>query len=659
MKLSARVKAPKAIVAVGGFADRTAETAKRIGFATIVWSGLSALSLGLLAATLQNSEWIRGGVRPGATVKTVWPALGTMLGAVPAYGVVLGLLGWLRHKRQPGTAIEWVRILSRRLALIVGAPIVAALSAPLEDTRPLTTLGLCICVGVLSTYSAFFWSSGPPPSDKVRWRRAAPWALGACTLVYVVLMTRLAFINHWTFTTNRADLGFYMSVFRHSSLGNPLACTLCVGGTHSSGHFDPMLVLLSPLYLLYPYSETLLVLQTLWLASSVIPIYLLVLRATENPRVALGVAASFLAYPALHGVNLFDFHSLALIIPLLLWLAYCFVTERWRGYWALFILLLMCREDVSLVLFLVGVTVLFSGKPKSGRVALVTMLVSATYFVLVKKVFMTSSDPLNTGVGSDSHAYYFSGLIPKGTATGGLLSTVLTDPFLIVSKVLDENKVEYVLALLGPLMFLPLLGRGRLCLGYGAFLTLVATKPIASVNYHYSSLLIPFLFALSADAMGRISRGHFLPGDIGRRLLGPLTVGILATTLLASWKFGGFVTNHSFKAGLRAQARELKPDLTSRVHWLHGIAARLPRNAVIASTTPVVPHLGRLKNVYLIGQSPSPEYVIYGTGDKDIRVRRFIEKAVESGQLVRVDSLGPFILYRNTDRKKPWLSLPD
>jgi uncharacterized membrane protein len=655
------VKAPKAIsTALVGFADRTAGVAKGLGFETVVWSALSALSLGLLAATLKNSEWIRGAVRPAATLKTVWPAVATMLAAVPAYGVVFGLLAWVRHRRHPGTVVEWMRTWSRRLALITGAPIVVALSAPIEDARPITTLGLCIAVGALSTYSTFFWSSRPASTEtNARWRKVAPWLLGACALVYVVLMTRLAFINHWTFTTNRADLGFYMSVFRHSSLGSPLACTLCVGGTHSSGHFDPILVLLSPLYLLYPYSETLLLLQTIWLASSVIPVYLLVLRATESPRVALGIAASFLVYPALHGVNLFDFHSLALIIPLFLWLAYCFVTERWKGYWALFVLLLTCREDVSLVLVCVGVTILFSGKAKSGRIALVTMLTSAAYFVLVKKVFMTSSDPLNTGGGADSHAYYFSGLIPKGTSTAGLLGTVLTDPFLIISKVFDEPKVEYVLALLGPLMFLPMLGRGRLCLGYGAFLTLVATKPIASVNYHYSSLLIPFLFALCADAMGRIHRGHFLLGDIGRRLCGPLTVGILATTLLASWKFGGLVYNHSFKAGLRAQARELKPELLPRVQWLHAIARRLPRNAVIASTTPVVPHLGRLKNVYLIGQAPSPEYVIYGAGDKDARVRRFIEKAIETGHLVKVDALGTFALYRNTDRKKPWLSLSD
>lgn len=655
------MKAQTAIAtALCGFADRTEAAAKKLGLGTLVWWTLSALSLGLLAASWKNSEWMHGISRGVATNKTLWPAIGAMLAAVPLFGVVLGIAGWLRHRQRPGTALEWLRLLSRRFAFLVAAPIVLALSAPIEDTRPLTVHVLSIAVGVLAAYSAFSWISESASAGRdARWRKIAPWLLGACALAYIVAMTRLAFINHWTFTTNRADLGFYMSVFRLSSLGKPLACTLCVGGTHASGHFDPMLVLLSPLYWIYPYSETLLVLQTLWLASSVIPVYLLVLRATENPRVALAMGAVFLVYPALHGVNLFDFHSLALIIPLLLWLAYCFVTERWKAYAVLVVLLLLCREDAALVLFCVGLAVLFSGKPQSGRVAIPTMLVSVAYFVLVKKVFMASGDPLNAGSGGENHSYYFSGLIPRGTSTLGLLGTLFTDPFLILGRVLDEPKIAYVLALLGPLLFLPLLGRGRISLAYGAFLTLVATKPIASVNYHYSSLLIPFMFALTADALGRISRGHLVGADVGRRLCSALTVGIVVTTLVTSWKIGGFVTNHAFKAGLRPQARALKPDLLARVHWLHAVAKRLPRDTTIAGATPVVPHLGRIKNVYLTGQAPSPEYVIYSTGDKDIRVKKFIEKAVETGWLVRVDGIGNMTLYRNTNLKKPWIYLND
>jgi uncharacterized membrane protein len=651
------VKAPTAVfAALLAVADRTTLVAKKLGLETVIWAALSASSLGLLVATRTSSEWMRGLLRSGATIATVWPALGTILGALLLVALALGLLAWWRERRSPGTAIDWVRLQTRRSSFVVALPIVLALSAPVEDSRSLTTIGLCFVAGALAAYSAYFWSrEAPRGGTDARWKTIAPWLLGACALVYAGLIIRLSFINHWSFKTNRADLGFYMSVFRNSSLGSPLRCTLCVGETHSSGHFDPILVLLSPLYLLYPYSETILVLQTLWLASSVVPLYLLALRATGNPRIALALGAAFLAYPALHGVSLFDFHSLALVIPLLLWLAYCFQTERWKTYGVLLVLLLLCREDIALLLFTVGLAVLFSGKPKSGRIALLTMVTSIVYFVVAKKFFMTSSDPLNSGEGADSHAYYFAGLIPKGFATGGLVRTVITDPFLIVAKVLDDNKLEYVLTLLAPLMFLPLLGRGRICLGYGAFLTLVATRPIASVNYHYSSLLIPVLFALCIDALGRLSRGHFVPVEKGRRMCGPLTAGILVTTLLASWKFGGVLQNTAFRAGLRQQARALNPELVARAQWLHTVAKRLPRDTTISAASTVVPHLGRIRNVYMTGSKVPPEYLIYSS-DFDAKIRRFVDQSIKSGRLVKVDQHASLTLYRNTDMKKKWMS---
>lgn len=650
------MKAPPALIAdLGDFADRSAAALKKLGYGTIVWSALYALSLGLLVAALKNSTWIRGFLRPAATLATVWPTVAIMLGAVPVLGACIGILAWQRNRRRPGTAIEWLGSWIRRLRWIVALPLVLALSAPIENNRPFLTIGLCLLVGIVATYSAYFWSEGfAAPESHPRWKAVSWWILGACAIAYFAAILRLALINHWSFKTNRADLGFYMSVFRNSSLGYPLRCTLCVGGTHASGHFDPILVLLSPLYLLYPYSETLLVLQTAWLASSVVPLHLLARRAIGDPRVALAVTLSFLAYPALHGVSLFDFHSLALIIPLLLWFAYFFVTERWKSYGVTLVALLLCREDVSLVVFLAGIAILFSGKPRSGRVAFLTILSSLLYFVVVKKVFMASADPLNSGEGADSHAYYFAGLIPPGTATLGLLGTLLTDPFLVLGKVFDEGKAEYVLALLSPLMFLPLLGRGRICLVYGAFLTLVATRPIASINFHYSSLLIPVLFALTVDALGRLARGAFVEPNFGRRLCGSLAVGILTTTLLMSWKFGAFWPNTAFRAGLRIQLRALNPALVERARWLHAVARRLPRDTSIAANTLVLPHLGRIRDVYMIGNRTPPAYLIYST-DFDPRIRRFVERSIKSGRLVKVENNSQLTLYRNMDMKSPWM----
>jgi uncharacterized membrane protein len=404
------------------------------------------------------------------------------------------------------------------------------------------------------------------------------------------------------------------------------------------------------------------VLQTLWLASGVIPVYALARHHTESALIGLALSVAYLAYPALHGVNLFDFHSLALAIPVLLWVSYCFETERLKAYAALVAVALLVREDISLVLVCFAAYAFFSGKPKGGIVGISTLVAAALYFVFVKAVMMTSADPLNVMADDDaeeteeasSFAHYFGALMPAGGDTSGLLGTLLTDPFLVLSKITAENKLEYALALLGPLFFLPLLGRGRIRLAYGAFITLVAQiPPVASINYHYSSLLVPFLFALCADALGRLRRGDLrLSTWAAARVGGALAVGIVVTTLLASWKFGAVWANESFRAGLRPQARFLKPALTARAKWLREIAWRLPRDATITASTTIVPHLGRIRYVYYFGNNKPSEYVIY-SGTKDAYTRAALEDAIRTGRLVPIDRHEKLVLYRNLKPKEP------
>ena len=60
--------------------------------------------------------------------------------------------------------------------------------------------------------------------------------------------------------------------------------------------------------MLSPRAETLLVLQSVWLATGVAPLYLLGKKRLGNPWFGVLLAATYVLYPALHGANLFDFH---------------------------------------------------------------------------------------------------------------------------------------------------------------------------------------------------------------------------------------------------------------------------------------------------------------------------------------------------------------
>jgi uncharacterized membrane protein len=182
-----------------------------------------------------------------------------------------------------------------------------------------------------------------------------PWlVLGLLVVAYTVTSSVLSINNHLGFNTGRADLGFYVSIFRRSSLGDLLGCTICGGGNHLSGHFDPVLVLLSPLYLLHPEAETVLILQSFLLGSTMIPLYMIGRQLRLPAAAALALCACFGLHPALHGINLFDFHSLALVVPGAMWLLWAREAERWRLYWLFVVLFLTIREDAALILVIVG-----------------------------------------------------------------------------------------------------------------------------------------------------------------------------------------------------------------------------------------------------------------------------------------------------------------
>src|SRR5262249_31404134 len=141
------------------------------------------------------------------------------------------------------------------------------------------------------------------------------------------------------------DLGLYDNILWHTAHGDLLGSSFLKGGHHNSAHFDPLLVAIAPIYALRPRSDTLLVLQVVWEASTLVPLYLLARSKLGNPAYAVGFAAMYALHPAVHGATLYEFHSLTLVCPLLVWLVYFLERGWYRAYALMLVPALLCRED--------------------------------------------------------------------------------------------------------------------------------------------------------------------------------------------------------------------------------------------------------------------------------------------------------------------------
>jgi uncharacterized membrane protein len=371
----------------------------------------------------------------------------------------------------------------------------------------------------------------------------------------------MTLVNFKALHPHTIDLGLYDNILWHTAHGDWLGSSLAKGGHHNSAHFDPILIAIAPLYALRPCADTLLVLQIVWVSSAMLPIYLLAREKLASPLYGLGFAAMYAAHPAVHGAALYEFHSLTLVGPLLIWLVYFLERGSYRAYALMLVPVLLCREDVALLMCFVALYALLRGGRERVRAGWMTALVSVTYFVVVKRFFMDSSDLLNSGPGSYGFAYYYADLIPNDNGGKGLAISLLTNPGFVLCNVLVKPKLEFVAALLVPLALLPLAARpARTMLVYGAIFCLLASKPaVYSIAFQYSSLVLPLAFAAAIIALEQVPRWRLVVahGLDAARVRRALFVFALTASALVSWKLGAFDPDHVFYAGFTPIAREL------------------------------------------------------------------------------------------------------
>ncbi len=513
------------------------------------------------------------------------------------------------------TLVETTRSCNASLMILLACPLVAALAMAgptLELKMPIFTLVLIALVVVIGGTAGYRWTRPEASSgEQVVTRRR--WLFGllgiiAAAVGYAAAMSHFSILNLHGFILPSFDLAIYDNLVWNTSHGRFLATSMIAGGTHMAAHFDPLLVALTPFYLLSPRAETLLIIQSVWLASGAIPLYLIASRVLRGVAAGMVVAGAYLLHPALHGINLYEFHSLALVVPLVIWCLYFVERDNARGYWIALLLILLTREDMALLACGIGLFVA-DGRGRTRR-GLTTIGCALLYFVLVKAFVMPDSGIFMSGKGGAaySYRYYFEQMIPhEGDGAKEFLLTLLTNPIFTLRVVLEEAKLLYLALILLPCCFLPLLARrGWQLLGYGFVFCLLSSVPGPHSLYtQYSSVLLPFAMALTPFGVVGLS-GSSLVAALGlepRRVRRALLVSVAIAVSLVSWKFGAFVENQAFRVGDLWRPMHFRSDeaRTEEVRAQYEFAARaielIPPTASVSATRYLMPLVSNREEV--------------------------------------------------------------
>ncbi|MBS3908578.1 MAG: DUF2079 domain-containing protein [Actinobacteria bacterium] len=403
-------------------------------------------------------------------------------------------------------------------------------------------------------------------------------ALGAMMLLYIATFSFLTVRMHNNFSTYGFDLGIFdQGIWLLSRLKEPF---ITVRGLHLFGeHLSFNLLLVAPLYKIWPDVRLLLVLQTMVLAIGALPVYLLAKERLKNGILSLAMAASYLLYPALQWLNHDQFHPDALATPALLFAFYLAKKRRYTLFAVSALVAVLAKEDVALVMIMMG---LYLAVTDNRTVGFATSLASLAWFVVGIKYIL----PAFNGT-SLFYAQNFSRL---GSTLGEVAINTLTKPGLILPIIIQESNLIYFTQLLAPVAFSPLASIEVLLISLPALFSNAVSRQgyMHNIEYHYTATIIPFVFAGAILAIEKLA--------LKKREAVVVAALLVAVALTSNffWSPSPISSRHQRAFVVIDEARRAS---------MERAVALIPDDAVVSASYVFVPHLTHREKIY---EFPNP-----------------------------------------------------
>jgi len=314
----------------------------------------------------------------------------------------------------------------------------------------------------------------------------------------IILATLIFFIcsslRHTFFYSTGFDLGIYDQVVYLISQGeSPISSFL--GYHHLGNHAAWAVYPLGLFYMIYPDVHWLFLLQAICLALGSWPTWCLARLAGLNQGQAVAIAISYLLYPVIFNLNLFDFHPEVMALPAILGAILAARLKRIFWFCIAIIWVLGCKGVLSLTVAFIGLWLLaFENRKFCGLIAL---FLGIFWFIgVTQEIIPFFSGEEAAGVWRYSYL---------GDSVAGIIINILLQPGVVLDKILSFETIKYIFLLFLPVIWaiFSLLQINKGVLPYLA--PLIPTMPTIilnvlsevsfqrSLNYQYSLPAISFL----------------------------------------------------------------------------------------------------------------------------------------------------------------------
>jgi len=397
-------------------------------------------------------------------------------------------------------------------------------------------------------------------------------------------MSSLAVLQQRAFETGRFDVGNLTQAVWSTAHGRVLEITDLQGDQISrlGAHFDPLLVLLAPLWWLWPHPSLLLVVQAVSVALGAVPVFLLARKHLGTDWAGLGFALVYLLYPPTQWLVVDDFHPVALATPLLLGAIWFLDENRLLPFALCAVAACLTKEQVGLVVAMLGLWhALAHGQRRVGvmiSVAGVAVAIVATALIVPRYA---------PGGGSPFEGRYAA----VGGSPAGIAKTAVVHPLRLLQAATEHRDLSYLADLLAPLGGLSLLAplAAASALPELALNLLSGTRTQTSIHFHYTAAAIPGLIAGAVLGAARVQRRW--PGSAHT-----LARGLVLLVLAAGVVLGPLPVWRHVPFGSELATRD--HIVTSHDRATARVLQAVPAGVAVSATNTLGAHLSERRRIF-------------------------------------------------------------
>lgn len=445
-------------------------------------------------------------------------------------------------------------------------------------------------------------------------------AVGALYVCYSVAQWRALVAPSW-------DLGIFTEAAQaYSRFEAPIVPIKGPGYNLLGDHFHPLLALLGPIFRLFPSALTLLVVQDVLIAVSVLPIARLAQRLLGRGGALLVGLAYGLGW-GLQGAVAAQFHEVCLAVPLLAFGGVAFVERRWSACMAWLAPLVLVKEDLGLTVFMAGLAIAWRARGE-GRPAVLRGLAYALFgiiaFVVTVKVLLPAMNPAGTWAYSLDGAATGAGTPTAGTTAARAIPSlwdILTTPSVKLATLLVLLAGAGVVGSASP--------------WFALVLPTLAWRFAGSVeayygwdSWHYNAVLVPIAACSLLDVMSQ-----WLAPECAAAETGADSEDEAPASSTRRWRVAAWVVACVPAVSLALTASSLPlwqlPTLTEdpRMAAAQGALDAVPEGVSVETDTTLLARLVPGREVYWVGTTGKmdtpPEYVVidarsYAWGDQQV-----------------------------------------